>query len=168
MEHDAFYNAGNMIVAKSYPNSSEIEFRTAVGRIYYYVYHEILSWVKSDDTLSAIYSGSEIKSTHKKLINVFYELTKKTKDLNYGKISRLLSVMHGFRCRADYLLEALVDKSLFESIIANLDDLKEACIKCNKNLFSIVRSEKQNTIGSLKTGSANIEVRKKPTLRLLD
>lgn len=168
MEHNAFYSMGNMIVNSSHPNPSEVELRTAVGRIYYYVYHEILNWVVSDENLNTLYRDSEIKSTHKKLINVFYELTKQTQDLNYGKITRLLSAMHGFRCKADYHLEGMVDRALFDSILANLNDLKDTCMTYNHTLFSVVISEKPSIIGSIKTNSGNFEVRKKPTLRLLD
>ncbi len=167
MNHDAFYVMGNKIISQNNDNLTEAEIRTAIGRIYYYIYHEVLSWVNIDDSMKVVYSESEIKSTHKKLINVFFEMAKSTKNLQYGKISRLLSTLHSYRCLADYQLNDPVDKALFESMQANLEDLKEACLGLKNDLFEILNIKTIETIGAHKTQSATLEVRKR-TLRLLD
>lgn len=167
MNHDAFYVIGNKIISQNKDDLTEAEIRTAIGRVYYYIYHEILSWVNIDDSMKVVYSESDIKSTHKKLINVFFEMAKSTKNLQYGKISRLLSTLHYYRCLADYQLNEPVDKALFESMQANLEDLKDACLALENDLFEILNNETIETISTHKTQSATLEVRKR-TLRLLD
>jgi len=167
MNHEAFYVLGNKIISQTNDNLTEAELRTAIGRIYYYIYHEVLRWVNIDDSMKLVYSESEIKSTHKKLINVFFEMAKNTRNLQYGKISRLLSTLHSYRCLADYQLNDQVDKALFESMIANLEDLKEACSSFKNDLFKVLNVETVETLGAHKTQSATLEVRKR-TLRLLD
>lgn len=167
MNHDAFYVMGSKIISQNNDNLTEADIRTAIGRVYYYIYHEVLNWVKLEEFMLNVYSESEIKSTHKKLINVFYELARSTRNLQYGKISRLLSTLHSLRCIADYQLNDPVDKALFESMEANLEDLKEACLSLKNDLFKILNNEVVETIAAHRTQDATLEVRKKP-LRILD
>jgi|GEM_PF-4887696 len=167
MNHDAFYLIGNKIISQNNKDLTEVELRTAIGRIYYYIYHEILNWVDTDDSMKLIYSESKIKSAHKKLVNVFFEMAKNTRNLQYGKISRLLALLHSLRCVADYQLDEPVNKALFDSMEANLEDLKDACLSLKNDLFKILNGEIVETIGAHKTQNATLEVKKR-TLRLLD
>lgn len=167
MNHDEFYSIGKGIVSQNGSAYTEIELRTAIGRIYYYIYHEVLDWVQHDEYMKDFYFESEVKSSHKKLINVFYEMAKKTRNLQYGKIHRLLSTLHTYRCSADYQLRDSINKDLFDSFEADLDDLKEACLLFKTEIFSIIKKEQTDILSSLKTENAIIHVRK-PKLKLLD
>lgn len=170
MDHSEFYHLGNRLALSEDKLHVESEIRNAIGRLYYYVYHEILFWVKSDKQLSNYYLTSTERSSHKKLFDVFYESAKDTKDLRYGKIKRLLCDLHDSRCICDYDLDETIDKSILEEFQADLLDLKDVVLHYKDNVFASVISEVGEVDDVFKTQnfSAKVVQKKKPTLRILE
>lgn len=172
MDHAKFYESGTKFNFDQIENPEEIEIRNAVGRIYYYIYHEVLKWVNSDNTLRPIYLNLDIKSFHLKLRKVFFELVQETNIELYGKISRLLENLHQARCDCDYDLLEVVDKDLYDTFIVNFTDLKQACLKFKNDIFPAFECEILEEIASTNIENAKITILKKgksdkPKLRIL-
>lgn len=132
MQHHEFYNCTTSIQA----NATEIELRNAMSRLYYYVYHEILSIISQNKDLSLIYQGLD-GSSHKRLQNTFFTYTKRTGKLIYTEISRLLQTLHNLRCDADYELNINIVFSDFNSMLAQLQTLKSKFQMENATAFNI-------------------------------
>jgi len=166
VDHKDFYNLGRKIDLLE-GNPSEAELRTSIGRIYYYVYHEILRWVNCETLLLNAYYESEILSTHKRLIDTFAKVSKNTQKLIYGKICRLIGALHTLRCNADYQLHQKIDMQTYKSTLANFEDLKEACEQLRPDMFQIDINTISETLGTTQTTNAEIKVKKR-TIRILD
>lgn len=176
MNHVEFLEIGLSIDCE---NAGEVTIRNSLGRIYYYVYHELLEFVMVDESLAKIFSDlkEKIPSCHKRLAVVFAEAAKGTQNLKFGKISRLLGVLHRLRCQADYELDTNLNKDSYLSMIAQLDDLKNVAQEINPNSFDTDVLPKNIIITGTTINSASIQVirrnqpdrlKKKPSLRILD
>lgn len=168
MHHDEFYNLGASIAFNSKCSPSEIEIRNAIGRIYYYVYHEVLEWVQGDEALSVYFNNSEEKSSHLKLRDVFLQISQKDKDTKFGKVYRLLADLHKSRCICDYKLTHEVTKDFLDTFEAVLSEFKEECIKLKPEILKLVPYEEFEDIAEFKAPTYNAVVRKKPSLKILD
>lgn len=132
MQHHEFYDCTTSIQA----NATEIELRNAMSRLYYYVYHEILSIISQNEDLSLIYQGLE-GSSHQRLQNTFFNYTTRTRKLIYTEISQLLKALHKLRCDADYELNDKIVFSDFNSMLAQLQTLKSKFQMENATAFNI-------------------------------
>ncbi|MEN8291966.1 hypothetical protein ABFO59_05725 [Acinetobacter radioresistens] len=180
MDHIEFFKIGIEVDFNKLDEFSEATLRNSLGRLYYYTYHEALKFVREDESLIKIYTDltSSIPSYHKRLITVFAKFSANTQNLKYGKISRLLSVLHNLRCDADYELSKVFGKNDFLSMLAQLDDLKNVVHELNPHYFNISVSPVNSNISTTSVESGTIRVmrkeisssapRKKPILRLLD
>lgn len=180
MNHVEFLEIGVDVDFSKLDELTEVKLRNSLGRIYYYTYHEALSFVSNDIELNKLYLNLKqtIQPTHKLLISTFAEKAKETQNKNYGKISRLLGVMHKLRCNADYDMDIIVGKNEFLSMLAQLDDLKSAANELNPDRFTSLVTPEKTSIIETKIDNASIKVfkkdadvipkKKKPSLRLLD
>ena len=169
MHHEKFFESGNKLDFSGVDFIEEIEIRNSIGRIYYYIYHEILSWVKSDSQLNNFYQNSTEKSFHKKLRCVFQELANTTKNTIYGKIFRILGLLHQSRCDCDYELQDNINEDFFNTFIANFASLKQTVIILNNNIFKVFKCEIYEEVASTETKNATITVlKKKPSLKCLE
>lgn len=180
MNHIDFFKIGIGVDFSKSDELSEATIRNSLGRLYYYTYHEALKFVHEDENLLKIYTdlALSIPSYHKRLIAVFAHFAANTQNLKYGKISRLLSVLHNLRCDADYELSKVLGKNDFLSMLAQLDDLKNVVQELNSQYFNITVSPvntsvsttciENGTIRVLKKERISSEPKKKPSLRLLD
>lgn len=139
MHHHEFYDS----VSNTQPNASEIEFRNAMSRVYYYIYHEILSLIKENEELNTIYEEFEKKldrdkpSSHKLLQNVFLTYTTRSKNLQYTHIANSLKTLHNLRCDADYKLNEKIQFANFNSMLYEVQDLQQKIQRLYKDTFKI-------------------------------
>lgn len=180
MNHSEFLDTGVDVDFSKLDELTEVRLRNSLGRIYYYTYHEALSFVINDFELNNLYLNLKqtIPSTHKLLISTFAEKAKETQNRSYGKISRLLGVMHNLRCNADYDMNIVVGKNEFLSMLAQLEDLKNAANELKPAHFTKSITPEKTSLTETKVDNASIkvfkkevdntQVRKKPSLRLLD
>ncbi|TCB67411.1 hypothetical protein E0H88_12855 [Acinetobacter sp. ANC 4216] len=171
MEHKSFFDTGIQLDFSNGNEPSEVLIRNAIGRLYYYVYHEVLSWINLDENLGQHYDAlsSEYPTTHKRLAQTFLEYSRTTKDLQYSSIYRLLINLHQWRCKADYQLNININKSNYYSVIENIKCLKDLSQKFRSDRFEIEIDLVEVDIITHKTRSASMQViKRKPTLRLLD
>lgn len=180
MNHVEFLDIGVDVDFSKLEELTEAKLRNSLGRIYYYTYHEALSFVSNDIELNELYLSLKqtIHQTHKLLISTFVAKAKETQNRNYGKIARLLGVMHQLRCNADYDMDIVVGKNEFLSMLAQLDDLKNAANELNPEHFTASVTPDKTSIIETKIDNASIKVfkkdidvlpaKKKPSLRLLD
>lgn len=180
MNHIEFFKIGIGVDFNKLDEFPEATLRNSVGRLYYYTYHEALKFIHEDEGLIEIYTdlASSIPSYHKRMITVFARFAANTQNLKYGKISRLLSVLHNLRCDADYELNKVLGKNDFLSMLAQLDDLKNVVHELNQQYFNISVSPvnsnisttcmENGTIRVMRKENPSSEPKKKPTLRLLD
>lgn len=134
VHHHEFYDS----VSSTQPNASEIEFRNAMSRIYYYVYHEILSLIEQYTDLKDIYDelGGQY-SSHKLLQNVFFTYTKRFKNKEYMYIGQKLGSLHQLRCYADYTLNQNIQFANYNSMLVEVKDLQQKIQKLYKDAFNI-------------------------------
>lgn len=170
MNHSEFYHLGNRLTSSLGNPAIESEIRNIIGRLYYYVYHEILIWVKSDETLLNLYRSSTEKGSHNKLYDAFFQYAKSTQELKYGTIKRLLCDLHDSRCLCDYKLNESVNASIIDEFHAVLLELKEVVQHVRKSVFSAVVSEELQIEEVLVTENFTAKVVKKQKhgLRILD
>lgn len=168
MHQDEFYNLGATIAFNSAGLPSETEIRNAIGRIYYYVYHEILEWIQGDSNLSVYYKNSAETGSHSKLRDVFLQVSQNDNDTKFGKVYRLLANLHASRCICDYKLQQEVTRDFLETFEATLTEFKEECVKLNPALLKLIPCEEFEEIAELKTATFSAMVRKKPSLKILD
>lgn len=139
VHHHEFYDS----VSSTQPNASEIEFRNAMSRIYYYIYHEILSLIKENEELNTIYEEFEKKldrdkpSSHKLLQNVFFTYATRFKNLQYTDIGKKLGSLHQLRCYADYCLDEQIKFANFNSMLYEVQDLQQKIQRLYKDTFKI-------------------------------
>lgn len=134
VHHHNFYDS----VSNTQANASEIEFRNAMSRIYYYVYHEILSLIEKYTDLKIIYD--ELKgqySSHKLLQNVFFTYTTRFKNLQYAHIANSLKTLHNLRCDADYHLNEQIKFANYNSMLFEVKDLQQKVQRIYKDAFNI-------------------------------
>ena len=171
MDHKAFFYQGISLKLDQIPAPDEVSIRNAIGRMYYYAYHEALIFVQNHSFLSSIYNDQLfIKKNprlHKRLVKTFAEYAANTQDLKYGTISRYLGSLHTMRCFADYNLIRLVKESDFFSFLANLESLKLEIIKIDSNSYDVDIKIKSENIIQTNTEIGKVVVKKKG-LRLLD
>lgn len=162
MQHHEFYNCTTSIQA----NATEIELRNAMSRLYYYVYHEILSIISQNKDLSLIYQGLD-GSSHKRLQNTFLTYTTRTKEIRYTEISKLLKTLHNLRCDADYELNDKIVFSDFNSMLAQLQTLKSKFQMENATAFNIDIVFPEKVVVTKRTNQQDIQP-KKPNFSFVD
>lgn len=139
MYHDEFYNSVSNIL----PNANEIEFRNAMSRVYYYVYHEILVLIKGNKELNTIYEEFERKSdrdkpsSHKLLQTVFFTYATRYKNVKYTDIGKKLGSLHQLRCHADYMLNKKIQFANYNSMLFEVKDLQQKVQRIYKDAFHI-------------------------------
>lgn len=144
MHHHNFYDS----VSSTQANASEIDFRNAMSRIYYYVYHEILSLIEKYTDLKIIYD--ELKgqySSHKLLQNVFFTYTTRSKSLQYAHIANSLKTLHNLRCDADYHLDEQIKFADYNSMLFEVRDLQQKLQRIYKDAFNMeIKSPSKTTV----------------------
>lgn len=170
MDHQAFFEQGISLNFDLKTAPTEVEIRNAIGRIYYFTYHEALSFVKENSFLSAIYDDlkDKVPSSHKRLFQTFVLYASTNQELIYGTISRHLTTLHTMRCTSDYDLKSVVSQNCYFSLLANLESLKLEIAQLNSNFFNINTSLKSENITQSKVAAGNIIVRRKPSLKIMD
>lgn len=91
----------------------------------------------------------------------FSQISKETQNFKYGKISRLLGVLHTLRCFADYDMEKNLGKNDFLSMLAQLDDLKKAAQELKPKYFNVSLTPDDTNISETVIEHASIKVFKK-------
>lgn len=169
MHQDKFFESGFKLDFEGATVIEEVEIRNAIGRIYYYIYHEVLIWINSDSALNPIYQNIDEKSYHKKLRKVFQEIAIDTNDTVYGTIYRMLGLLHQSRCDCDYDLDESIDSEFFDTFIANFASLKQAVFNLNQEIFKLFECEIFEEIATTSSSNASIAIfRKKSSLRPLE
>lgn len=168
MDHKCFFELGISLKFDQASPPTEVEIRNAIGRIYYYTYHEALELVNANEALLEIYNElkEEFPSFHKRLFRTFVVFATQNQDLSYGTISRHLGNLHTFRCSADYNLEAQITERDYFSFLANLDSLKLEIVKKDKNFFDVQTSLNSQSVIQTNLDCGKAIVRKR--LRVLD
>lgn len=116
----------------------EAELRNAIGRLYYYCYHEAKSLIIANEECHKIYDQALLgNSAHKSIFQTFYEHSKSTRNLRYGTLSRLLKDIHTERCNADYELDISFKKSDLISLIKMLIDIKNNIDELKLSFFQV-------------------------------
>lgn len=118
-------------------NQQEVVTRNGIGRLYYFCYHEALALINSSDELKTIYHSLTKMGSHKKVATVFLEYAKKSKEQKYSKVSRLLKVMHGFRCDADYDIDCHISSAELMSMITTLKLIKDTLSSLDIPYFQV-------------------------------
>lgn len=144
MHHLDFYEC----VKNTPANATEVEFRNAISRIYYCVYHEILSLIEKYTDLKIIYD--ELKgqySSHKLLQNVFFTYTTRFKNLQYTHIAKSLETLHNLRCDADYHLDEQIKFADYNSMLFEVQDLQQKIRRIYKDAFNMeIKSPSKTTV----------------------
>lgn len=140
-------------------NQQEVITRNGIGRLYYFCYHEALALINSSDELKTIYHSLTNMGSHKKVAMVFLEYAKKSREQKYSTVSRLLKVMHGFRCDADYDINCHISSAELISMITTLKSLKDTLSELNITYF-------QNNIEDYLP--AKTEVKKRYSLKIVE
>lgn len=140
VHHHEFYDS----VSNTQPNANEIEFRNAMSRIYYYIYHEILSLIKENEELNTIYEEFEKQldrrdkpRSHQLLQNVFFTYATRSKNSQYTDIGKKLGSLHQLRCHADYILNKKIQFANYNSMLVEVKDLQQKIQKLYKDTFNI-------------------------------
>lgn len=180
MNHVEFLKIGIDVDFTKLEELTEVKIRNSLGRIYYYTYHEAMKFVCEDDELSKIFDNLKcsIPSFHKRLITVFAEIAKHTQNLKYGKISRLLGILHTMRCDADYDMDMKLGKNDFLSMLAQLDDLKNVSQELKPDYFQVCLTPEDISLSEttienasikvFKKEQASIPIKRRPSLRILE
>lgn len=139
MHHHEFYDS----VSNTQPNASEIEFRNAMSRVYYYIYHEILSLIKENEELNVIYEEFEKKtgrdklSSHTLLQTVFFTYATRSKNSQYTDIGKKLGSLHQLRCHADYMLNKKIQFANYNSMLYEVKGLQQKVQSIYKDAFNM-------------------------------
>ncbi|ENV34538.1 hypothetical protein [Acinetobacter gerneri] len=172
MDHKDFFYQGISINLDCSNPPKEVVIRNAIGRMYYYIYHEALVFIQNNDFLSSIFNDELFKnknpSSHMRLVNTFSEYARISQDLKYGSISRYIGSLHSLRCLSDYNLTKVVKENDFFSFLANLESLKLEIAKINSDFFRVDTKLKSESITQSTTNIGQIVVKKKPSLRILE
>lgn len=98
----------------------EINYRCAISRSYYGVYHAALDFA---DTISVPPLSSMGGSSHRKLSSYFEGNYHESKELRlkYRKLGYCLKQLHDMRCRADYELSGPITRADAEIHIERCD-----------------------------------------------
>lgn len=81
----------------------EATIRTCIGRLYYFLYHKVLRWLK--DNWAALLA-SYACSSHEKLQFCLKDVARKEKNLRFSQLATKMQDLHSKRCLADYKLDA--------------------------------------------------------------
>lgn len=171
MDHKAFFDQGISLSFDQNTRPVEADIRNAIGRLYYYAYHEALKFVQNNEFLSLIYNDAEFKkknpTSHKRILKTFAKYSSDSQNLNYGTISRHLGNLHTMRCTADYDLIQVVNENNYFSFIANFESLKQEIIKIDVGSFNVDTKLESENITQTDAAFGKIIVKKKG-LRLVE
>lgn len=106
-------------------NKSEVKIRNAIGRLYYFIYHESLAIIKETPGLNQIYENFHRDTpSHKKLLDTFEAYADQYNSFQHGQFRKKLKSLRNLRNTSDYKLDQTIGIGYLNTIIADLEYLK--------------------------------------------
>ena len=114
-------------------NPSEVKVRNAMGRLYYFAYHETLLMIQGNDGLKAVYDQLS-GGSHEKVLKTFIEYYRLSQNYDAFEFGQKLEFLRNSRNIADYKLDRTLAITNFNTMLTQLKKLKELS-NITKNQF---------------------------------